>query len=184
MPQIKFNTILNILLVLVVALFIGRYFYLRPRLIQGEAAPDFSALAIGGETIQLSDWRGRYVLLDFWGSWCGPCRVEHPALVQLHQKYSAAAFQDAEGFHILSIGVEDNEERWRRAIQQDGLNWPGHIFDRATSLRFFDSEIAALFSVKQLPSKFLLNPKGQIIAVNPSIKELDKLLGSKARLAD
>jgi thiol-disulfide isomerase/thioredoxin len=179
MIKFNFNTLLNILLVLVLALFVGRYFYFKPRLIQGEAAPDFSAQTLNGETLRLSDWRGHYVLLDFWGSWCGPCRAENPGLVQLHQKYGAAAFQDAAGFRILSIGVEDNEARWRRAIAQDGLDWPGHIFDQATSLRFFDSEIAALFGVKQVPAKFLLNPKGAIIAVNPSIKELDKLLGSK-----
>lgn len=177
--KIKFNTILNILLVLVIGLLIGKHFYMKPRFIQGESTPDFTATTLGGENFRLSSLKGNYVLLDFWGSWCGPCRVENPGLVQLYARYGAARFKDAEGFHIVSIGIEDNEARWRRAIEQDGLSWPYHILDLASSLRFFNSEIAAVFGVKQLPTKYLLNPKGQIIAVNPSVQELARLLEEK-----
>lgn len=174
--KITFNTLLNILLVGMIALFIGRYFYQQPRFVNGEPAPDFTASTIGGEPFQLSGLRGQYVLIDFWGSWCGPCRQENPGLVHLYDKFQQARFQKAEGFAIVSIGVEDDEARWRRAIERDGLHWPYHILDRASSLRFFDSELAQKFGVKQVPTKYLLNEKGQIIAVNPSVEELGRIL--------
>ncbi|MCB0616476.1 MAG: TlpA family protein disulfide reductase [Phaeodactylibacter sp.] len=177
--KIKFNTVLNILLVLAVGLLIGKHFYMKPRFINGETTPDFTASTLGGQPLQLSSLKGQYVLLDFWGSWCGPCRAESPGMVQLYAKYGQAGFKDAESFQIVSIGVEENEARWRRAIEQDGLNWPYQVLDLASSLRFFDSEIATRFGVKQVPTKYLLNPKGQIIAVNPSLKELDQMLGEK-----
>ena len=145
----------------------------------GELTPDFTATTITGEQLQLSSLRGNYVLLDFWGSWCGPCRQENPGLVQLYDKYQNTSFQQAESFVVVSIGIEENESRWRRAIERDGLHWPHHILDTATSLRFFDSELAQQFGVKQVPTKYLLNEKGLIIAVNPSVKELDRLLGER-----
>ena len=177
--KITFNTILNILLVGMIALFIGRYFYQQPRFVNGESTPDFTATTITGEQLELSSLRGNYVLLDFWGSWCGPCRQENPRLVQLYDKYQNTSFQQAESFVVVSIGIEENESRWRRAIERDGLHWPHHILDKASSLRFFDSELAQQFGVKQVPTKYLLNEKGLIIAVNPSAEELDRLLGER-----
>ncbi|MCB9348661.1 MAG: TlpA family protein disulfide reductase [Lewinellaceae bacterium] len=177
--KITFNTLLNILLAGMIALFIGRYFYKQPRFVNGETTPDFTASTLSGEQLQLSSLRGQYVLLDFWGSWCGPCRQENPGLVQLYDKYQNARFQQAERFVVISIGIEENEERWRRAIERDGLHWPYHILDKATSLRFFDSELAQQFGVKQVPTKYLLNEKGLIIAVNPTVEKLDELLGEK-----
>ncbi|MCO6478391.1 MAG: TlpA family protein disulfide reductase [Phaeodactylibacter sp.] len=178
--KITFNTVLNVLLVAMIGLFIGRYFYKQPRFVNGEPAPDFTATTISGEQLQLSGLRGNYVLLDFWGSWCAPCRKENPELVQLYSKYKNARFEQAEGFRLVSIGIEENEARWRNAIARDGLHWPYHILDKATSLRFFDSELAQQFGVKQVPTKYLLNEKGQIIAVNPSVEEVDRLLRERA----
>ena len=177
--KITFNTLLNILLAGMIALFIGRYFYQQPRFVNGESTPDFTATTITGEQLELSSLRGNYVLLDFWGSWCGPCRQENPRLVQLYDKYQNTSFQQAESFVVISIGIEENENRWRRAIERDGLHWPHHILDKASSLRFFDSELAQQFGVKQVPTKYLLNEKGLIIAVNPSAEELDRLLGER-----
>lgn len=177
--KITFNALLNILLVVVAGLFIGRYFYQQPRFVNGEPAPDFTAMAIGGQQLRLSGLQGQYVLIDFWGSWCGPCRRDNPRLVQLYRKYHRAAFREAEGFEMVSIGIEENEGRWRSAIERDGLFWPYQILDKATSLRFFDSELAKKFGVKKVPTKYLLNPKGQIIAVNPSVEELDEILSGK-----
>ncbi len=177
--KITFNAILNVLLVAMIALFIGRYFYKQARFVNGETTPDFTAATISGEQLRLSGLRGHYVLISFWGSWCGPCRKENPGLVQLYNKYKDANFQQAEGFEVVGIGIEENEARWRRAIESDGLDWPYHILDKASSLRFFDSELAQKFGVKQVPTKYLLDEKGRIIAVNPSVEEMDKLLGER-----
>lgn len=167
------------MLVGVVVLFIGRYFYFKPKFINGEAVPNFEATLINGEKMALSDLRGKYVLVDFWGSWCGPCRIQNPHLVQLYDKYHQAEFQQAKGFEIISIGVEQNEERWKNAISKDNLKWKYHILDLTNSMKFFDSELAQLFGVKQIPSTYLLNEKGVIIGVNLSPDALDQLLAKK-----
>lgn len=179
MKKISFNTILNIFIVVLLLAFVGRYFYFQPKFQDGEDLPDFSATLLNGETMQLSDLRGNYVLVDFWGSWCGPCRAENPYLVALYNKYNGQQFKNADGFEIFSVGIEKKEDRWKRAIARDGLIWKYHVLDLTDSFKFFDSEIASQFGVRQLPSKYLLNEKGVIISVDPSIEELDAILGTE-----
>lgn len=160
-------------------LVVGRYFYFKPRFIQGERAPDFTATLRNGEQFNLSDLKGNYVLLDFWGSWCGPCRAQSPQLVQLYSRYKNKKFKDGAGFELISVGVEQDASRWERAIQQDGLLWPLHILDKSTSLRFFNGKVAALYKVRQVPTSFLINPKGYIMGVNQSPEELDRVLSER-----
>lgn len=144
----------------------GRYFYFMPKYKEGHKAPEFTAELIDGRQFSLSDLGGRYVLLDFWGSWCGPCRQENPLIVQLYMRY-----QDA-GFTVVSVGIESSAERWRQAIERDGLIWDFHIgqFDN------FKSPIAQQYGVRQLPTKYLIGPHGGIIAVNPSVVEVEEIL--------
>ncbi len=177
--KITINTVLNVLLVVVIGIFIGRYFYLKPDLVNGQKAPDFEARLRSGDRLSLSDLRGQYVLLDFWGSWCGPCRAQNPDLVALYNKYQGSAFSDAEGFTIVSIAIEADETRWARAIEKDDLRWPYHILDPTTSQRFFNGAIADLYGVKQIPTSFLLDPGGTIIGVDLSPRQLDKLLAGR-----
>jgi thiol-disulfide isomerase/thioredoxin len=166
-------------LVLALAGLIGRYLYMLPGFSDGEQAPEISATTLKGQAFQLSDLRGDYVLLDFWGSWCGPCLAENPRLVQLYSKYGMRAGNNNHRFHIVGIAVEQNPERWKRSIEKTQLNWPYQILDQASSLRFFDSPIAKEYGVKQVPTKYLIDPRGDIIAVNPTVEELDQLLEEK-----
>ena len=177
--RIKFNHILNFLLVAAIAAFIGRYLYMQPRFNSGENTPDFSASLLDGHSFELSELKGSYVLIDFWGSWCPPCRQENPALVNLYHKYKSEGEESQPTFEIVSVAIEKNETRWKRAIQQDQLIWQYHILDKAKNLRFFDSPIAKQFGVHQVPTKYLLSPEGTIIAVNPSIAEVDKILSEQ-----
>ena len=160
---------------LLIALVVGYgfyYWYKQPGFSQGEKAPDFTAVIKDGSSFTLSDLQGHYVLIDFWGSWCGPCRKENPDLVALYKKYRDKEFKEADGFEMVSIGVENNRNSWEAAIVQDGLNWKYHIpqTDR------FKSEIVNQYKVREIPTKFLLNPKGEIIGVNLKAHEIDQML--------
>ena len=143
---------------------------------RGEAAPNISGKLLGGAEFDLKELKGKYVLLDFWGSWCGPCRHEHPQLVAFQQKHVRTTVNGSKGFEVVSIGIEINEERWKNAIRKDHLRWPYHLLDKAENLRFFDAAIANDYGVKQVPTKFLLNPSGEIIGVNLPFEEMDAIL--------
>jgi thiol-disulfide isomerase/thioredoxin len=114
--------------------------------------------------------------LIFGGSWCGPCRAESPELVRLYNTYKGKKLKSGATFQVVGVGIERDAKRWKRAIQQDGLNWPYHVLDQAQNLRFFDSPIASQFGVKQVPTKYLLNPEGEIALVNPSFTALTQIL--------
>ena len=162
-----------ILVALAVLLYFGgRYLYFMPKYSDGEQAPDFTHELLNGTAFSLSDLRGSYVLLDFWGSWCGPCRSESPKIVDLFNRYENRSVNGATGFVVVNIGIEMNEQSWKRAIVRDGLDWPYHIgqFDR------FASPIAKAYGVRELPTKFLIDPEGQILSVNPSIHEIEEVL--------
>ncbi|MEM8524164.1 MAG: TlpA disulfide reductase family protein [Bacteroidota bacterium] len=178
MKKFTFDKGLIFLLIMVVGFFIGRKIYFKPNVIQGDKAPIFSAQTLDSQNFELASLKGNYVLLDFWGSWCGPCRRENPALVELHEKYNKKRFEDAAKFEIVSVGIEKDRRRWLSAIKQDRLNWEYHISD----LKEFDDEVAQSYGVRSIPSKFLINPEGVIISVNQSIKEIDEILAKKVEM--
>jgi thiol-disulfide isomerase/thioredoxin len=151
---------------------VGSYLYFKPNYITGEKAPEFSTQLIDGSTFKLAEQKGSFVLLDFWGSWCGPCRKENPELVKFYNNYKGADLGNGEGLKLLSIAIEKDENRWKQAIQADGLDWKYHTSD----LKYFDNEIAKLYGVREIPTKFLLNPDGEIIAVNQSFDQMRNLL--------
>lgn len=170
-----FSTLLNIILGIIIVGFIGYKIYILPKFSDGDKVPGFTSTLINGQHFSLDDMEGRYVLLDFWGSWCGPCRVESPLLVALNQKFKKKKFKDAAGFDIISVAIETNEKRWKKAILADNLDWSYHI----VQLDRFDGPIATQYGVKEIPTKYLLDKDGSVLMVNPSFTEIDAFLSSK-----
>jgi thiol-disulfide isomerase/thioredoxin len=164
-------------LLIVAGYYLGRYLYLKPENIVGDRAHEIKGKLPDGSDFALTDLRGYYVLLDFWGSWCVPCREAHPAMVELYDRISYLTMEDAKGFEIVSIGIEQNQRHWQKAIQDDNLIWPFHLL----SLGDFDEPMIKAYTVKQIPTKFLINPQGYIMAVDPTMDEVTKLLESRIK---
>ena len=122
----------------------------------GAIAPDLAFPDPDGNIRKLSDLRGKVVLLDFWASWCRPCRGENPHVVAMYQKYHD------KGFEVFSVSLDRDKESWKRAIAADGLVWPNHVSD----LKYWSSEAARIYGVSSIPSTYLLDQNGRIIAKN------------------
>ena len=169
----------NLLVSLLLLLFAGgAYWYWKvPKYGDGELAPDFTATKPDGSSLTLSEFKGQYVLLDFWGSWCPPCRKENPALVKLYDKYKASAFKDAKAFTIVSVAIETNPKAWQAAIARDGLSWPNHV----SAVARFKDPVAQLYGVREIPTKYLIGPAGNVISVNQSVAEIDAFLQEKMK---
>jgi thiol-disulfide isomerase/thioredoxin len=124
---------------------------------RGKLVPDFEELRTDGKKkMKLSDLQGQVVLLDFWASWCGPCRAENPNVVRAYQKYKDA------GFTIMSVSLDSNKEKWLAAIANDQLSWPNHVSD----LGGWNSKVAKLYGVQSIPFTVLLDKEGKVIATN------------------
>lgn len=131
----------------------------------GNKAPDFEGLTPEGKSIKLSDHFGKYLLLDFWASWCGPCRRENPNLVKAYQKYHD------KGFEIFAVSLDKNKEAWLKGIKDDNLSWT-HVSD----LAFWNSAAAKLYGVRAIPANVLIDPNGVIVGRNLRGEDLDKKL--------
>ena len=136
--------------------------------ISGQVAPPISGVTLAGKKINLMESKGKYVLVDFWASWCGPCRRANPKVVKIYNKYKDKDFE------IISIGVEKSRTAWASAIQKDNLNWPNHILD--TQIK--GVSISDSYGVGTIPAKFLIDPAGVIIASNPSFGKIDRILSA------
>lgn len=131
----------------------------------GDVPPAFEQQDASGRTVRLSDFRGRYVLLDFWASWCLPCRKVNPDLVEVYAKHKGKQFE------ILGISLDSDSLKWQEAIKADGLAWP-HVSD----LKGWQNGVAKLYGVQAIPQNFLVGPDGRIVARNLNVEELDEKL--------
>ncbi len=167
---------LGITVIMVCLFFFGRYMYFKPSIDDGNTFPEME-ININGPEKGRADLNGNIVLVDFWGSWCGPCRKENPELVKLYSEYHDKPYDKASNFEILSIGIETNEARWLRAIERDNLGWPWHY----TSLKNFEEPLAKELRIRQIPTKLLLNEKGRVISVKPSFEEIRSYLNKRLK---
>ncbi len=156
-------------LFLLAAWFGGRAWYFSPAFGEEDLAANFTAIRADGESFQLSDLKGQHVLLDFWGSWCGPCRRESPELVALNKTTQNQ-------LTIVSIAIERDSSAWLRAITQDARDWPHQVMDQTGSLKFLGGEIASLYGVNQVPTNFLIDPDGRVIGVDIPPSEVERML--------
>ena len=124
-------------------------------LVEGAKAIDFTQADTQGKPVKLSDFRGKYVLIDFWASWCVPCRQENPNLVKAYAAYKS------KNFEILAVSLDNKNENWLKAIEDDKLSWV-HVSD----LKGWDNTVAGAYAIRAVPNNYLIDPNGIIIARN------------------
>ena len=138
----------------------------------GERAPELVFKSPDGEKIALTSLRGKVVLIDFWASWCSPCRVENPNLVKSYKKFKDKEFLNGSGFTVYGVSLDKSMESWVAAIEKDGLEWESHVSD----LKGWQSVAAAQYGVMGIPMNFLIDGDGIIVAKSLRGEYLDNKL--------
>ena len=138
----------------------------------GQKAPELAFPNPAGKVLKLSEInKGNFVLLDFWASWCGPCRMANPGLVKMYKEYSVKKFKGAKkGFTVVSFSLDADKSRWTDAMQKDGLLWENHMSD----LKQWQSAATQLYGLQYIPQCFLIDPNGNIVGKYSRAEEAEK----------
>jgi peroxiredoxin len=140
----------------------------------GEKAPEFTTQLVNGENYSLSNSKGNYVLLYFWGSWCGPCIRNAPELVAISDNYSSKLFDKDSKLEILSVALEKKGKKWKKVVNKFGFNWELQVVQFHQLV--LNSPIANKYGVFEIPSKFLIDPNGNIVLSKTSFSEIEQYL--------
>jgi thiol-disulfide isomerase/thioredoxin len=143
----------------------------------GNKAPEIMQAAPKGNVITLSSLKGKMVLIDFWASWCSPCRQENPTVVAAYNKYHTLNFKNGKGFEVLSVSLDQNTTAWEKAIEKDQLIWPYHVSD----LQGWNNSAAQRYGVSSIPTNVLVDGNGIIIAKNLRGSDLEKALDAQIK---